>query len=253
MFATVISGTYVSIDGLTKTFYNSYFRYLVLYKYGGAYQDFDVTWASRVPDSLLAYPAVIGMEWTTGRPPNGFPETFNLGVFMARRHSPWLRHHIMTNRDYRDHDWGYNVQEMSYKTYELHPDLIYLDRHLQVKGFIEVLGLTDIFFFYNCYRTYMYLYKYGGAYQDFFTIAMLGTCTSLWRGQQTSNNCYLRYMYKYGGAYQDFLQLLSSVPVQVYGGANRLPTIVISGICTSMEGLTQTFYDCYFRYLFMSR
>ena len=147
MFATVISGTYVSIDGLTKTFYNSYFRYLVLYKYGGAYQDFDVTWASRVPDSLLAYPAVIGMEWTTGRPPNGFPETFNLGVFMARRHSPWLRHHIMTNRDYRDHDWGYNVQEMSYKTYELHPDLIYLDQHLQVKGFIEVLGLTDIFFF----------------------------------------------------------------------------------------------------------
>ncbi|KAL8590144.1 hypothetical protein ACOMHN_010339 [Nucella lapillus] len=110
-------------------------RYQILYKYGGAYQDFDVTWTSFVPDSLLSYPFVGSMDWVVT---DNWPESFNLGVSLAKPRAKWLRYHLQTHKDFRDSSWGYNALLMSYRTYERHPDLMYLDRHLMVLCFREV-------------------------------------------------------------------------------------------------------------------
>ena len=89
----------------------------------------DVVWTQRVPDWLLAYPTVVAMDWAMR---GHFPDTFNLGVLLSRPHAPWLRHFLESHRDFRDRDWAYNSLQMSYRTYELYPDTVYLDRHLQV-------------------------------------------------------------------------------------------------------------------------
>ncbi|KAK7093479.1 uncharacterized protein [Littorina saxatilis] len=119
-------------------------RYYVLNKYGGAYQDFDVIWSSRIPDWLLAYPTVVSVEWTRSRSTPEFPETFNPGVFMSRSQAPWLRHYLASHKDYHTDDWGYNSILMSYRTYELYPDTVYIDRPLQVICFAKRVHLPVI-------------------------------------------------------------------------------------------------------------
>lgn len=109
-------------------------KYLVLNKYGGAYQDFDAIWASRVPDWLLEYPAVAGFEWTR-QGNTGFPESLNMGLLMAQAGSAWLRQFIKSHHDFRDHMWGYNPILMPYRMFELYPETVFLDRHLQVMCF----------------------------------------------------------------------------------------------------------------------
>jgi hypothetical protein len=54
----------------------------VLNNYGGAYQDFDVLWTSRVPEFLLEYPTVLSLEWM----PNFFPflDVVNNGVILTQ-------------------------------------------------------------------------------------------------------------------------------------------------------------------------
>ncbi|XP_070173296.1 uncharacterized protein [Littorina saxatilis] len=103
-------------------------RYNVLYKYGGVYQDTDVVWVNQVPDWLLGYPTVACPEW----PSYGeWPDTLNLGVIIARRHSPFLRHVMSTYRYFRDTDWNFNAVLLPYRTYEWFPDTLYLDVFLQ--------------------------------------------------------------------------------------------------------------------------
>ncbi|KAK7106105.1 uncharacterized protein [Littorina saxatilis] len=104
----------------------------ILYKYGGAYQDFDVTWTKRVPDWLLAYPTVIDLEVEYNKASSDWPDIFNNGVILSRRHAPWLRHFLESMRDYRDDDWAYNSLRMSYRTFEHYPDTVYIDKYLQV-------------------------------------------------------------------------------------------------------------------------
>nr|KAG5697271.1 hypothetical protein BaRGS_031267 [Batillaria attramentaria] len=102
-------------------------RYLVLYKYGGAYQDWDVFWTQHLPDSLLANPAVIGFDWQR----RGWPDNINNGIMMARARSHFLHHFLATHRVFRDRNWAYNSLMMSYRTWELYPQTAFLDRHLQ--------------------------------------------------------------------------------------------------------------------------
>ncbi|XP_076435497.1 uncharacterized protein LOC143275346 [Babylonia areolata] len=103
-------------------------RYSVLYKYGGVYQDTDILWVNHLPDWLLGYPAVACPEW----PRYGeWPDTLNLGLLLARRHSPFLRHFLATYRYFRDRDWNFNAVLMPYRTYEWYPDTLFLDQFLQ--------------------------------------------------------------------------------------------------------------------------
>ncbi|KAK7491067.1 hypothetical protein BaRGS_00017763 [Batillaria attramentaria] len=81
-------------------------RYGALNRYGGVYQDRDVVWVSRLPGWLLAYPTVACPEW----PHYGqWPDTINIGVLLARRQAPWIRHFLPTNRYFRDDDWNWNA------------------------------------------------------------------------------------------------------------------------------------------------
>ncbi|KAK7480100.1 hypothetical protein BaRGS_00028660 [Batillaria attramentaria] len=109
-------------------------RLHILNKYGGVYQDVDILWLNRVPDSLLSYPVVMAPDW----PKRGaWPDTINMGVSMARPRAPWLRHLLASYRYPRKKNWDYFAFYMPYRTYELHPDQFYLDRHLQVLCFFE--------------------------------------------------------------------------------------------------------------------
>ncbi|CAL1535242.1 unnamed protein product [Lymnaea stagnalis] len=102
---------------------------MTLLKYGGAYQDRDVIWVSRIPESLRRYPAVTCPDW----PLNGeWPEAFNMGVMMAKKNSDFLKNFLKTFKYYRDDKWAFNAVFMPYKAYELHPDQLFVDRHLQV-------------------------------------------------------------------------------------------------------------------------
>nr|KAG5707439.1 hypothetical protein BaRGS_011943 [Batillaria attramentaria] len=47
----------------SRTQASNLLRLVLLYKYGGVYQDNDVYWVRRVPDSLLTYPFVASLDW----------------------------------------------------------------------------------------------------------------------------------------------------------------------------------------------
>lgn len=104
-------------------------KYQVLDKYGGTYQDFDVVWLNRVPDWLLEYPAVVGLEW--GKEPE-FQESVNTGVLMARAGAQWLRSCMKAHQGFTGRAGGYSSSLVSYRLYELYPDAVHLDRHFQV-------------------------------------------------------------------------------------------------------------------------
>ncbi|KAK7092377.1 hypothetical protein V1264_008128 [Littorina saxatilis] len=104
-------------------------RYAILHKYGGAYQDFEAMWTSRVPDWLLAYPCVATSDWVAY---GDFPDGINPGVLMAKRHAPWLRYNLAAHRFYIEENFVWNAVLMSYRTYERHPDQLLYYRHLQV-------------------------------------------------------------------------------------------------------------------------
>ena len=70
-------------------------RCTILYKYGGAYMDWDVTWSSPIPDSLRRYQMVGGMDWPVY---HEYPEAFNLGVAMAKPGAPFLKHFLESFR-----------------------------------------------------------------------------------------------------------------------------------------------------------
>ncbi|XP_076446352.1 uncharacterized protein LOC143283859 [Babylonia areolata] len=103
-------------------------RYMILDKYGGAYQDPDAVWTSYVPDSMLSFPVVAALDWSKK---NNWPESINQGVLLAKPRTLWMRHFLRTHRDFRDKDFGFNSLLMSYRTYELYPHLMSLDLRLQ--------------------------------------------------------------------------------------------------------------------------
>ena len=106
------------------------FRFIILQKYGGAYQDFDVMWSSHVPDWLLTYPAVVCPDWVDTSP---WPQTFNQGVMMARKGSAYLQQLLRSFKDdYRDKDWNYNGAMMPNKVIERYPDTVFIYNRLQV-------------------------------------------------------------------------------------------------------------------------
>nr|KAG5693861.1 hypothetical protein BaRGS_009917 [Batillaria attramentaria] len=92
-------------------------------------------WMQKVPESLLANPAVICTDWNT----RGWPDLFNNGVMLTRPRSHWLHHFLATHRNFRDGHWSYNSLMMSYRTMELYPRTVYLDRRLQMFETVHLL------------------------------------------------------------------------------------------------------------------
>ncbi|PVD32148.1 hypothetical protein C0Q70_07577 [Pomacea canaliculata] len=93
-------------------------RAIFLLNYGGAYMDTDAVWTSRVPDWLLQYPVVATFDWPAY---NSWPDSFNLGVIMARPQAPWLRHWLSAFRHYRQSHTAFTAIQLPYRVYEHYP------------------------------------------------------------------------------------------------------------------------------------
>ncbi|KAL8616785.1 hypothetical protein ACOMHN_017822 [Nucella lapillus] len=115
------------ITGITH--FSDVSRYNVLYRYGGAYQDFDCVWTSRVPDDLLEYPMVISPAISKNA---NWPDGLALGMLMARPGAPFIRHAFKGYRRYRGENYLYNAIMRSYRTYEQFPDTVKFDPHFAV-------------------------------------------------------------------------------------------------------------------------
>ena len=104
----------------------------VLDKYGGIYMDWDVLWL-RSPAPLLnsGHGAVVNLDHM-GRP--WFPDVLNLGVFLAKPRSRFVRLWRRELRNYRSKDFFYNALELPFKVYERHPDTVLIEKRLQVGG-----------------------------------------------------------------------------------------------------------------------
>lgn len=105
----------------------------VLLKYGGIYMDWDVLWL-RNPDDIIekGYDAVVNYDHM---PQIGFPDTINLGVFMAKPKSTFVKRWQDALIDYRSKDFLYNAVQLPYKIYEKYPEYLHIERRLQVMCF----------------------------------------------------------------------------------------------------------------------
>ena len=102
----------------------------ILLKYGGIYVDWDVVWL-RDPEEIIniGYDAVANFDHM---PQANFPNTINLGVFMAKRRSVFVKRWQDAFRAYRSDDFLYNAVLLPYKIYEKYPQHLYIEKRLQV-------------------------------------------------------------------------------------------------------------------------
>ena len=113
-----------------------HFRFNAIYRYGGAYQDFDCVWTNRVPDHLLEFPMVIAPA--IGRVGN-WPDGLAAGMFMARPGAPFLRQIIKNYRHYYRSVYLFNAIMLPYRSYEHYPDAIRVDPHFTVSYAVNEL------------------------------------------------------------------------------------------------------------------
>ena len=102
----------------------------ILLKYGGIYLDWDVVWL-RDPEEIInaGYDAVGNFDHM---PQANFPNTINLGVFMAKPKSVFVKRWQDAFKAYRSNDFLYNAVLLPYKIYEKYPQHLYIEKRLQV-------------------------------------------------------------------------------------------------------------------------
>lgn len=105
----------------------------VLLKYGGIYMDWDVLWLKSPADLLNSgYDAIVNFDHMQN---GNFPESINLGVFLAKPQSTFVKRWQDALRHYKSNDFLYNAVELPYKIYEHFPEHVFIERHLQVMCF----------------------------------------------------------------------------------------------------------------------
>ncbi|KAK6178973.1 hypothetical protein SNE40_011439 [Patella caerulea] len=101
----------------------------LLVRYGGIYMDWDVLWVNTIPDTLRQHGLVVSVDTVaTG----SFPDVFNMGVLIGQKGSRFMQFFLESYRHYLDKHWSYNAIHIPYKIYELHPELVRIEPHLQV-------------------------------------------------------------------------------------------------------------------------
>ncbi|XP_059166022.1 uncharacterized protein LOC131948434 [Physella acuta] len=104
-------------------------RVLILFKYGGTYNDNDVIWVKPLSESQRRYPTVLCYEWVDVPP---WPRAISNGLLVARAGAPFLLKVLESFWYYRDDKWALNSVMMYYKLYERNPEMAYIDPKLQV-------------------------------------------------------------------------------------------------------------------------
>ncbi|KAL3854714.1 hypothetical protein ACJMK2_013972 [Sinanodonta woodiana] len=105
----------------------------VLLKYGGIYLDWDVLWLRPIDDLIQSgYDAIANFDHMRHAQ---YPNTINLGVFLAKPRSAFLKRWQDALVDYKSDDFLYNAVLLPYKVYENFPETLYIERRLQVMCF----------------------------------------------------------------------------------------------------------------------
>ncbi|KAK7097818.1 uncharacterized protein [Littorina saxatilis] len=105
-------------------------RISILLKYGGVYCDPNVLWTRQIPEELFGYTAVASPDWHLY---GSWPDSVNHAVLMAKKNCPYLLKLRGVLHKYRQNQFWFNDHFMAYKIVETHPEIIRLDRKLQVK------------------------------------------------------------------------------------------------------------------------
>ena len=108
----------------------------VLLRLGGIYMDWDVYWLKPV-DELLAqgYETIAALDHFKGMGRGAYPDTINMGVVLARPDSRFISLWQDSFHRYTGKHGTYHAVEMVYKIYEEHPDLLHIEKRLQVMCF----------------------------------------------------------------------------------------------------------------------
>ncbi|XP_059154877.1 uncharacterized protein LOC131940258 [Physella acuta] len=105
-------------------------RVLILFKYGGTYNDKDVIWVKPLSESQRRYPTIMCYEWPEVPP---WPRAVNNGLLVSKAGAPFLLKILDSFWFYRDDMWAMNSVLMYYKLYERNPEMVHIDPKLQVK------------------------------------------------------------------------------------------------------------------------
>nr|KAG5706223.1 hypothetical protein BaRGS_019550 [Batillaria attramentaria] len=122
-------------------------RVSILLKYGGIYCDDNVLWTRKIPEEYFGYSAVASPDWHLY---GSWPDSVNHAVLMAKKNAQYLLKLRGVLHKYRHNQYWFNDHFMAYKIVETHPEIIKLDRHLQVKCLNH-----------NCHPTWQPNYKSG--------------------------------------------------------------------------------------------
>ncbi|CAL1534275.1 unnamed protein product [Lymnaea stagnalis] len=110
-------------------------RAFILLKYGGVYQDKDIFWTTPFNKELLRYPTILCYDWPIY---TEWPRGINLGLMMAKRNAPFLKHFLESFWYHDDKSWGFNGIQMPYKVYERNPETALIYDKLQVICYMGV-------------------------------------------------------------------------------------------------------------------
>ncbi|XP_059144261.1 uncharacterized protein LOC131931468 [Physella acuta] len=130
--------TFVYVDQPTSVFQqdvkglehrSDILRVQILYKYGGAYNDYDVIWTKPLSEEQRRYPVSGSYDW---QDLGTWPRQLNNGLIVSKPKAFFWLKVLESFRYYRDDIWGYNSCLMYYKIYEKYPDSFHIDSRLQV-------------------------------------------------------------------------------------------------------------------------
>lgn len=100
-------------------------------KQGGIYMDTDVVFVKPLDKRIRAYDAVATYDWADCSHP--FPEFINFGVSVGKKGARFWHLFQQTMRNFRDDVYILNGLQRPYKVMEKHPDLIFIEPHLQLQ------------------------------------------------------------------------------------------------------------------------
>ncbi|GFO08517.1 hypothetical protein PoB_003502200 [Plakobranchus ocellatus] len=104
-------------------------RVAILLKYGGVYCDSHVIWTNPIPEHLFKYDAVASPGW---RELGAWPDSISHSTVLAKKNSEYLLKLRSLHAQNRKKRFWFVDQYLSYKLVEQHPDILLLERHLQV-------------------------------------------------------------------------------------------------------------------------
>lgn len=113
---------------------SDFLRADVLYRFGGMYIDWDVYWLKPIDDLVnKGYETIASLDYYDDMfPRKDYPDTINMGVLLSRPRSRFISIWRDSYRSYTGGHHTWHAVENVYKLYEEHPDLLFIDKRLQI-------------------------------------------------------------------------------------------------------------------------